>query len=580
MPHEIFTNSDLDMNRSLGWLAVDWIEQLCVRGNGDVIGQQVKKLIDDYVRFIVMIYAISEEGKLLHTSGFLSRSKGWGKSEIAAYVGLFDALGPSRFDHYATRGEKYVCPYGTGYEYYYQEGEPVGKHMNTPIVQCVATEEGQAGEVYSTIHLNCSDGPLAAAFPNKNDVGLTRINIPGGGFIKPISAKGDSKDGGKTTLALLDETHLWKTNELQNLYKTIDRNLQKRRGTAGTFMLETSTMFAEGEDSVAEQAYNAIQTIREGKFKGRIRQLFDHRYGAIEPDDLSDPDKVRTALVEAYDEALEWNDLESMVDQVMDLRSGADVTATYRYWFNDKFAVEAAWIAPWEWAAVGPAGVNADESDENYLPMPPDIKPGDVITLGFDGSRKRNKGVTDATAIIACRVSDGVVFPIGIWEQPPNWHGEDGWEVPVADVMARFRYAFKTYKVVALYADPAYWQESIRALEAKYGPSLQVKASSQHPCEYWMTGGVAKRTVATIDRTEEAILQRELRHFDDPVLTSHVLNCRRKETNAGRQLGKDTPNSARKIDGAIAMILAWQARLDAVSKGLATHKKRTAYRLR
>ena len=45
----------------------------------------------------------------------------------------------------------------------------------------------------------------------------------------------------------------------------------------------------------------------------------------------------------------------------------------------------------------------------------------EVITLGFDGSRSRARGVTDATALIGCRVSDGHLFeplPHCVWEQP------------------------------------------------------------------------------------------------------------------------------------------------------------------
>jgi hypothetical protein len=38
------------------------------------------------------------------------------------------------------------------------------------------------------------------------------------------------------------------------------------------------------------------------------------------------------------------------------------------------------------------------------------VADGEMITLGFDGSRRRARGVTDATALIACRVSDGHLF--------------------------------------------------------------------------------------------------------------------------------------------------------------------------
>lgn len=577
MPYDVIHHPDLDLDRSIGWLAVSWIESLCLHGNGDVIGQPIGQLTNEYANFIVMIYALDAEGRMLHHHMMLSRGKGQAKSEIAALVALFDALGPSRFDHFAEKGEVYVCP-ATGFTHHFEEGEPVGRPVNTPIVQCVATEESQAGEVYETCRFNCAEGPLAAMFPDKSMVGKTRIEIPGGGSIKAITASGDSKDGGKATLCILDETHLWHTKELHNTYGTLTRNLVKRRGSAGTFALETTTMFAQGQNSVAEQTYGLVKNIKSGKFKGVVRQLFSHRYSDITPEELSDVDKVREALIESYAETLAWNDLESMVEQVMDPRS--DITASFRYWFNSAITSEDAWLTSWEFLACGPDAFNDDKEDKNYFPTPDPIQKGDVITLGFDGSRRRVKGVTDATALVACRVRDGVVFPIGIWEQPPDYHGEEGWEVPIDVVQSAMKYAFSQYRVVALYCDPALWQESVRVWESRWGATLKVKASTQHPCEYWMIGGMAKRTVQTIDRCEEAILQRELKHFDDPILTSHVLNARRKESTAGRQLGKETPNSIKKIDGAIAMILAWQARLDAVSKGLATQKKRTAYRLR
>ena len=198
----------MDLNRSLGWCAVAWIEQNLLHGNGDVLGQSMFPLTDEYAKFIVMVYALEEDGTRCHDSGFLSRPKGCSKSEIAAVIGLFDALGPSRFDHWAEPGEVFVCPYGTGFTYEFEPGEPVGKRVTTPIVQCIATEAGQAGEIYSTILFNAKEGPLAAAFPNRDDVGLTRINLPGGGSIKPLTASGDSKDGGKATLTLFDEA-IW-----------------------------------------------------------------------------------------------------------------------------------------------------------------------------------------------------------------------------------------------------------------------------------------------------------------------------------------------------------------------------------
>ena len=54
------------------------------------------------------------------------------------------------------------------------------------------------------------------------------------------------------------------------------------------------------------------------------------------------------------------------------------------------------------------------------------------VTVGFDGSRQRHQGTTDATAIV-CATLDGHVFvPCGggtIWQAPPGPAGY-GWEVP------------------------------------------------------------------------------------------------------------------------------------------------------
>jgi hypothetical protein len=41
------------------------------------------------------------------------------------------------------------------------------------------------------------------------------------------------------------------------------------------------------------------------------------------------------------------------------------------------------------------------------------VEPGTEIALGFDGSLN-----DDATVLIGCRMSDGFLFPVGIWAKP------------------------------------------------------------------------------------------------------------------------------------------------------------------
>jgi hypothetical protein len=112
------------------------------------------------------------------------------------------------------------------------------------------------------------------------------------------------------------------------------------------------------------------------------------------------------------------------------------------------------------------------------------------ITLGFDGSRHRSRGVTDATALIGCRISDGHLFEIRVWEQPEN---EPDWTVPMVEVEAEIVAAFRKWNVVGFYADPAKWEQTIGTWEATYGSRLLVKSTRDHPIQWWMTGGRPRR---------------------------------------------------------------------------------------
>nr|WP_296763840.1 hypothetical protein [Rhodococcus sp. (in: high G+C Gram-positive bacteria)] len=563
MPHDIVTVPEHDRERSLGWLAIEWLEFFAIHGPGDIAGEPVGPIIDEYCGFLLDAYALAGNGKRLYDHVFLSRPKGCAKSEIAALIGIFEAIGPCRFAGWANGGEVFRDEWGLGFEYVYKPGEPMGRRLKNPNIRCVATEEGQAGLIYDTIYLNFTEGPLKGAFQSKTAAGLTRIAIPGGGEVIPSTSSAASKDGGKDTLVLFDETHLYNTPQLRNTYKTLTRNLVKRRKSAGTFAVETTTMFQPGEDSVAEQTYQMIKDIRDGKYKVQPKQLFDHRYGEITPEELSDEVKLRAALEDSYGDC-HWNDIDGLMEEIMNPRN--DITSSFRYWFNSPTSAENAWIAEYEWAACAPS---AD------FPLTP-IADGDVITLGFDGSRQRRRGVTDATALIGCRVSDGALFEIKVWAQPADWKGDEGYKIPVAEVEREVIATFRKYKVIAFYADPAKWETQVAAWEAKFGAHLKVKSTQQHPIEWWMLGNRGFKVVEALREFQDAVLDKELRHNGDesPTLWSHVINARRFATTQGVQIRKENPDSPHKIDAAVAAVLAWQARVDAVAKGYATKRKR------
>lgn len=83
-----------------------------------------------------------------------------------------------------------------------------------------------------------------------------------------------------------------------------------------------------------------------------------------------------------------------------------------------------------------------------------------------------------------------------------------------------------------------------------------------------MTGGRAVKTVRALEQFHSAVVDRELHHDGSSILTRHVLNARRRTSRAGLQIAKSHPDSPLKIDAAVAAVLAWTARLDALSAGV------------
>ena len=544
MTRELIRAEDHDRNRSLGWIAIWWIETFCVHGPGDVQGTPVK-LDDEFAGFILDVYAIGEDGRRNYDSAFMSRAKGRAKSELAGFIALFEGFGPARFYDWAKGGENYTYK---GKSYVYQAGEPMGIEIVAPVIRCLATEEGQAGNTYDNIHFNLTEGPLAEGLP-RDAAGLTRIFIPGGGEIIPSTASNSSKDGGKESFIVYDETHLYTTPELKRMYATVRRNLAKRK-QAEPWSLETSTMYMPGENSVAEETHNLAKAIAEGKTK-RQRLLFDHR--EADPDvDLTNEDEVRAGLREAYGPFADVMDIERIMNEIYDPRN--DPQDSRRYYFNQPTSSRDAWVSAPEWNACSAVK---------------EIGKGDEITLGFDGSRKRSRGIADATALIGCRVSDGHLFEIKVWEQPDGPAGDD-WEVPTEDVDYEVRKAFETYKVVGMFADPAKWESYIANWESAFGKNLKVKSSLNHPIEWWMTGNRSYLVVRALEQFHDAIIQKDISHDGSRALTRHILNSRRRITRGGLTIAKSHPDSRDKIDAAIAATLAYQARLQALSKGQAT----------
>ena len=90
------------------------------------------------------------------------------------------------------------------------------------------------------------------------------------------------------------------------------------------------------------------------------------------------------------------------------------------------------------------------------------LQPGDRITLGFDGSRFH-----DATALVGCRIEDGLLELLGLWEAPRGERRSG--RCPAGEVDARLDEVMDEYAVVRGYFDPPLWQSEIDAWAHEFG---------------------------------------------------------------------------------------------------------------
>lgn len=336
------------------------------------------------------------------------------------------------------------------------------------------------------------------------------------------------------------------------MYKTVTRNHRKRKKLTGTWFLETTTMFAPGEESTAEDTFAEAESMREGRKRGDHRLLYDHRWGEV--DDLTNEDELRAGLIEAYGDAVEWIDIDGLINEFWDSRN--DPVDSRRYFLNAQTSTSDAWLTAQEWDGCG-------RPDRQ-------LQDRDFVCLGLDGSVNE-----DSTCLVACRISDGHLELLDCFEKPPGRLGE-GWQVDRIAVDAAVAHAMERFEVAGFYMDPAHWQDYADKFSAEFGEKMQVKATQSRPLEWWTNKPT--RMVAALERFHEAVVDRRVSFTPAAdragrtaelavTLRRHALNARRRPSRAGLGIAKEFPKSPKKIDGIMSAVLAFEARGDAIAIG-------------
>lgn len=162
---------------------------------------------------------------------------------------------------------------------------------------------------------------------------------------------------------------------------------------------------------------------------------------------------------------------------------------------------------------------------------------GETVCLAFDGSASG-----DSTALIGCTL-DGYVFVVEIWEAPEN---DPRWRVPRQEVAAVIDQAIERWDVRELAADPWGWRTELEEWAEKH-KGIVVE---------WNTAHRGRMAPAT-DRVYAAVMTKELSHDGDERLATHISNAVAKSTAMGDLISKDKRNSNKKIDSAVAAIVAY-----------------------
>lgn len=523
---------------TLGYEALAWAAKYLRHPNGIRAGK-AWQFTREQARFVLWFYALDENGRWLFHHGARRLAKGSGKSPFAAVMALIELLAPVRFDHWSPD----------------VPGGVVGKPVSMPWVQIAAVSLDQTENTMRMVRAMASPANAPALHRDYSlDVGKTQIFVQPEGKLEVITSSAATAEGAESTFVIGDELEHWTpSNGGAELHATLMDNLSK----SGSRMLETLNAWKPGINSAGESTFNDWVLQETGRSKNESRILYDARQ-APHDTEMGDADSLRSALEWVYADC-PWSDIDAIMTRIWS--PSAQVDDSKRKYLNWPVASSDSWCDPQDWAQMARPDI--------------DVAPGEDIVMFFDGSLSN-----DHTALIGCRMDDGHIFTIGVW-QPKAADPEDKPMVDVQAVDDRVDFAFATWNIIGFYADVREWESFTKvAWPERYRDRLELWATSRgaqqpEPIAWDMRGKDFQFTTAA-ELAEAEVMQHSFTHDGNPLLTEHVLNARRHEGRYGITVRKESRKSAKKIDACVCMIgarMVW--RLARERGGVSKKKQRT-----
>ncbi|MGY1945328.1 hypothetical protein [Nocardia asiatica] len=507
--------------RTLGWRVLAW----CGRWLRDKHGRPWQ-FTPEQTRYILWYFAVDQDGDWLYHSAVLQRLKGWGKDPIAACLAMAACFAEVTFDHWD--GDR-----------------PVGREEPNAWVQIIAVSQEQTK---NTMKLFPSLVP--AETRARFGIQIGKLNVYGLGDTRQIEAVTSSPlaiEGGRPTQVFRCETQNWNSsNGGHDMAGALEGNAAKSEGGAAR-MMDICNAYRPGEDSVGErmrEAYDATQG------EDPTAMDFGLLYDSLEaPPEAPLTAEDAPAVVHSIAGDSYWLDTRPKGRIVKSILNPANPPSeSRRKWYNQIVATADAWTTPQLWDRLADPSI-----------VPPE---GAEVFLFLDGSKS-----DDATALIGCRLDTGDVFVIGIWERPANWDSKRAWLVDRADVDGRVRWACARWDVYGFWCDPSdardddtgelFWEplcDEWATIQDWRLPAVK-SGDRQHPI-IWDMRSPRHAALHTehAERTVTDIKDGAFRHDGNKRQRAHVHNARRRPGKYGVGLGKAARGSARKVDGAVAMV--------------------------
>lgn len=508
------------LGRTESWCKVEGLKEnlevVAVGDNREVVLDKVKSVT--YVGDGVTIGVEVENTHVHVTNGLVTHN-----TEIMALVALLELHpdAPIRFNGYDSNAEGGLAP---------------GRSVVSPFIPMLAPTKEQLKDLgYGAVTAIAQDvDPDGALF----DVTLERVMLVGESESKivPVAASDSRLDGQKPTFQAIDESHHLHEDRQLAAYRTLVNNLPKRRED-DPWQMTCTTAGDPTEPSVALAQYKTGVRMAKGELE-EPNTFFYHR-------GTSDENAIFETMAQRL-RALK----EASGEEVAKIR---DLSVVARMWDqeeNDKSYLERVWCNRWIESTSTAFDIQTFRAlgDPNLV-----IPAGATVTLGFDGAVTR-----DSTALVVTDVKTGVQNLLGLWERPEK---AKEWSVPVSEVNAMVEFCMETYDVFSFYYDPPYWQEAGAMWDERW-PGKVIE---------WPTRNL-NRIYYAVRAYQEAIANGEIGHNGDQDFERHIANAGKNEVNSMDEEGRKKFRLAkiaehRKFDAAMAAVLSWQARLDAIKKG-------------